>query len=131
MPVAKSKNETALNATVRLLPLWGYTAITAANAEDALDALEKAAVAPVMATLDYRLPGAWNGVELYSKICRRHSSVLPSIPVTGDSSIKRLQEVQACGLPLLHKPINTDKLHRLMIEIEASQREHHRESLQI
>ena len=115
-------NVSVLNATVHLLQLWGYQVLTAANADDALDVVIQAAQAPFMAILDYRLPGESNGVELHAELCRTLGRNLPGILVTGDSSIKRLQEVQACDLPLLHKPINTNELHRLVVDIEAQQR---------
>ena len=108
-------NPTVLKATVHLLQLWGYEVITASNAKDALDIISRVDRVPFMAVLDYRLPGEWNGVQLYDEICRVLGRELPSILITGDSSVKRLRDVEACGLPLLHKPIDTNQLHRLIL----------------
>ncbi|MCB1829024.1 MAG: PAS domain S-box protein [Gammaproteobacteria bacterium] len=105
-------DEHVVKASTKLLELWGYRVLPAADAIQALALCKHHGAAIEMALLDYRLPDGWTGVRLAAKIREVLGRNLPSLLLTGDTSAQQLQDVYSSGLPLLHKPIDPDELHR-------------------
>lgn len=107
---------TVLKATQRLLDQWGYRTCCTASAIQALNLVRQGKHKFAVALLDYRLPENWNGVKLYSEIKAVLGYELPGILLTGDTSVDQLREVQESGLPILHKPVDTAELYRLIMD---------------
>lgn len=105
-----------LNATRHLLDQWGYKATCVATAEEALETVAIDSTKFSFALLDYRLPNDWNGVRLFTELRNLLGRELPSILLTGDTSVDELREVKDSGLPVLHKPIDTSELYQLMLQ---------------
>lgn len=101
-----------VNASVKLLELWGYRVLIAMDAIQALALCKHHGEEIDMALLDYRLPDGWTGIRLIARIRQELGRELPGILVTGDTSAKELQDVYTSGLPLLHKPIDPEELYR-------------------
>ena len=107
-------DQAVLSATRSLLDAWGYDAICAAGAEDALKLIAQREDMPSVALLDYRLPNGWNGTRLLHEIRSVLGHDLPGILLTGDTAVNQLREVQESGVPILHKPVDTAQLYRFI-----------------
>ncbi len=102
------------DATGMLLEVEGYHVQTARDGNEAFSKIQ-GGLRPDMIISDYRLPGM-NGVEVVRHIRDLAGNDVPSILVTGDTS---LNEIVAAGLPscaVLHKPINSEHLISLIRE---------------
>ena len=56
---------------------------------------------------DYRLTGALNGLDLIAAIARRHPAPAPAAAlITGDLNPALMAEADACGVPMLLKPVD-------------------------
>jgi len=107
-------DETVLDATVCLLQIWGFRALPAPDAGKALELARNHGEQITFAVMDYQLPESWNGVELHRQLERTIGRKLNALLVTGDTSVQRLKEVAISGLGVLHKPIDTAELYRLI-----------------
>ena len=110
-----------LNATKKLLEALHYDAIFAANAEEVMELVKRHGANLRMALLDYRLAGGWDGIQLLKIVREILNRELPAVLISGDTSIDRLKQVQASGLPLLHKPIDPAVLRRHMDEMMSGE----------
>src|SRR5262245_29837912 len=63
---------------------------------------------------DLRLRQHENGIDTVRRLRTRLGDV-PALLVSGDTAPERLLEAQSSGLPLLHKPVSTDKLTEAML----------------
>jgi|AGTN01.3.fsa_nt_gi PAS domain S-box len=104
-----------------LLESWGHMVLAAASADDALAKLSKWGRSPDLVIADYRLQNGNTGGEAIAQIEQslKPQARLPAIIVTGDTAPERLQQAQALGYGLLHKPVRADALRRAMDEALA------------
>lgn len=95
-----------------LLESWGHIVLTAASAEDALRRLSEWGRVPDMVVADYRLENGDTGGQAIARVevHLRCEAKLPAIILTGDTAPERLQQAQALGYGLLHKPVQADAL---------------------
>ncbi|MCP3866656.1 MAG: PAS domain S-box protein [Gammaproteobacteria bacterium] len=114
-------DELVLNASSQLLMIWGFNVLCAQSAEEALELVARHREESLLAILDYRLPNGWNGVRLYSELQIIAGRPLPGILVTGDTAASQLREVKASGLPVLHKPVDSQELFRFIKLVIESQ----------
>lgn len=84
----------------------GLHVVAAADAQEALALLAGQAVSCVVS--DVRMPGM-NGIEL-ARHLRRWKPDLPVLLVTGYHDPAALEEVQALGVPVYHKPLRPQTL---------------------
>lgn len=110
-------DQAVLNATKMLLCTFGYDAIGAASAEEALDWIKQRGNHVDLVLLDYRLPNRWDGVRLIQSIRTASDREVSAVLLTGDTSVKRLQEVRRSGIPVLHKPFDPTELLRFIEEV--------------
>lgn len=89
-----------------LLESWGFSVSRAGSIEEAEQENERASIGLIIA--DYRLRQASTGAEAIRRITR--TSNVPALLITGDTAPQRIQEAQAAGYPLLHKPIRPQQL---------------------
>ena len=64
---------------------------------------------------DFRLRQHENGIETVRRLRARIGRDVPALLVTGDTAAERLREAQESGLPLLHKPVATEKLREALL----------------
>lgn len=103
-----------------LLESWGHVVLAAASAEDALSMLPAWGRSPELIIADYRLQNGNTGGEAIAQVEQGlRLSKLPAIIITGDTAPERLQQAQALGHGLLHKPVRADSLRRAMDEALA------------
>ena len=92
-----------------LLTQWGMPHRTAASAKDLIDALP-AGVSPALIISDHRLRDGETGLTAVSRLRQAFGAHIPAMLVTGDTAPERLEEVEASGLMVLHKPVGNARL---------------------
>ena len=99
-----------------LLGSYGCKVVYGATAARVGERLLQRELVPDAILADYRLRNGQTGVEEVERLRRLLRRDPPAILLTGDTEPSRLSEVQASGLPLLHKPIGADALLRALGE---------------
>lgn len=100
-----------------ILELSGHSCQIVASAEQALAALHGRAFAGVIT--DLRLPGL-SGLELLNHL-RREGNAIPLILVSAFASDAVVEQAQAAGaLGVLNKPVNLERLQRLVAELSTN-----------
>ncbi|UEM23115.1 PAS domain S-box protein [Skermanella mucosa] len=90
---------------------WGYEVVIAASEAEAMDLLSELDRAPDIIISDYRLRAGRTGIEAIRHIRARYGNrPIPSLLITGDTAPERLQEAEASGYRLLHKPVSSSTL---------------------
>lgn len=93
-----------------LLESWGFTAVTAATANEAMQSLSEANRTPDLVIADYLLQQGEKGSHAIRDIQRRWGEDIPGLLLTGDVEPQRLKEAAASGFQVVHKPIQPDRL---------------------
>jgi two-component system, sensor histidine kinase len=89
-----------------VLENWGYTVITATSEAETMIQLEGRQHGPDLIIADYRLRLGRTGIQAIRNIRAHYGNrPIPSILITGDTDPDRLQEAEASGYRLLHKPV--------------------------
>lgn len=91
---------------------WGCEMLITESAEEAIEKLVRA---PDVIIADYRLREGRTGYDAIQKVRAHFRQRIPGIVITGDTAPERLREARSSGCPLLHKPVNPDKM-RAMVE---------------
>jgi light-regulated signal transduction histidine kinase (bacteriophytochrome)/ActR/RegA family two-component response regulator len=89
---------------------WGYRAISAASASEAMDRLSAEAEPPNFVIADYRLENQLTGTQAVELLRGRFNTTLPGIIITGDTNPERVREAARSGLSVLFKPIDPTAL---------------------
>lgn len=105
-----------------LIKSWGFSAVTAASAQEAMQQLAKENRAPDLVIADYQLQQGHKGSNAIRDIQRRWGDSIPGLLLTGDIEPVRLKEAAASGYQVIQKPIQPDKLKSVVAEqIESSE----------
>lgn len=114
-----------------LLESWGHIVLSAASAEDALRRLPGWGRVPDLVIADYRLQNGDTGGQAIARVevHLRPVAKLPAIILTGDTAPERLQQAQALGHGLLHKPVQPDALHKIIDDALARGARAHRRAV--
>ena len=102
-----------------LLQQWGYEVICAADKEEALSLLGQQNRIPDGIIADYRLRDYKTGIEVVHAIHAEYNKIIPTLIVTGDSSVDKLREVNNSGFQVLHKPVAPIKLRAFLRHIQS------------
>jgi CheY-like chemotaxis protein len=85
---------------------------------DAKQALDSADIADADVYIsDFRLPGEMNGIEMLNAIQDRAHRNIAGIVVTGDTSSKKLQDLDAVEWLVLHKPVEPQTLLAAILSV--------------
>jgi CheY-like chemotaxis protein len=84
--------------------------VVAATDQEAEEKLSGLSRAPDVIIADYRLRDNRTGVQAIERLRARFGRDIPGVIVSGDIAPERLQEAQAGGHTLLHKPVAPAKL---------------------
>lgn len=103
--------------TLQLLRDWGCQGMGAESIEEALILAQ--GQCPDLVISDYRLRQQRTGAEAIAILRSVHGARLPALLITGDTAPERLTEAQASGIPLLHKPVSTNELYRIVTALLA------------
>lgn len=98
--------ETVRNAMALLLQDWGWEVMLARDAAVALARMEH--VRPDLLLVDFRMAGG-DGIELIEQVRARYGPQRILL-ITGEPLSARLQDARAAGLPILHKPVDGERL---------------------
>jgi signal transduction histidine kinase len=93
-----------------LLTRWGCQVITANSPDEAMGRLVANVQKLDLLVIDYRLPENVSGIEVARNIQTHLGYPVAVLIITGDTGPERLQEADASGYPLLHKPVQPAKL---------------------
>lgn len=110
-----------LQSMRHVLEAHGCEVLLAESARDALRVMALAARTPDAILSDYRLRDELNGVDAVAAIRESLGFDVPAVIVTGDTSPERLREVKGTGLELLHKPVASDELCRVLGRLLAGE----------
>lgn len=102
------------DAMQAMLPGWGCQVVAGESPSEVLSVLERSPRAPDVIVADYRFGPGTNGLEAVATLRRSLGAEIPALILTGDTAPERFQEVEAAGLPLLHKPVQPAKLRALL-----------------
>jgi PAS domain S-box-containing protein len=105
--------------TLQLLSDWGCQGMAAESIEEALSLTQ--GQRPDLIVSDYRLRQQHTGAEAIAILRAVHGAQLPALLITGDTAPERLAEAQASGIPLLHKPVSTGELYRVLTMLLADE----------
>ncbi|HLB78895.1 MAG TPA: response regulator, partial [Dongiaceae bacterium] len=112
--VAIDDDPVQLAALGALFRRWGCEVVAAASAAEALARLGKAGRTPDAIVADYRLRGSVTGAEAIAALRAKLGAPVPGMILTGDTEPARLIEARASGFELLHKPVDPDRLRRVL-----------------
>jgi CheY-like chemotaxis protein len=93
-----------------LLTRWECRVITAATPVEAELKLAANDQKIELLIIDYRLPNNVSGIEVARQMQNHLGYPVAALIITGDTGPERLQEADASGYPLLHKPVQPAKL---------------------
>ncbi len=110
-------DETVRAAMADLLASWGCWCELAASAEEAVALLGH--FEPDVMLSDYRLRSHRTGLEAVAAVRQKLGWELPAAIITGDTAPERLREAAGISLPLLHKPVPSDRLQGMLAELWA------------
>ena len=92
----------------------GCEVLAAESARDALRVIALADRSPDVVLSDYRLRDGLNGVDAIEAVRESLERDVPAVIVTGDTSPERLKEARRTDLELLHKPVSSEELCRVL-----------------
>jgi signal transduction histidine kinase/CheY-like chemotaxis protein len=87
-----------------ILSKWGFNVALTDSIETATDQIEEGEIPDIILS-DFRLRHNTTGIETIEKIRALTKSNIPALLISGDTDPERIQEAQAAGIILLHKPI--------------------------
>ena len=95
-----------------LLGQWGCCVLTAANLEEAVEALGDEPPAVILA--DYHLDHEVTGWEVAQALRERFARDIPVVMITADRSDECRQALQGFGVPVLNKPVKAGKMRSVL-----------------
>ncbi len=107
-------------AMSNILEEWGCQTITAGSADEAFEIMSDIDEQPDVVIVDLRLRGGESGLDVIDAFCQAFSSPFSSLILTGDIEASRLQEVHASGLPIMHKPCDTQALYHFLNDVSRN-----------
>jgi PAS domain S-box-containing protein len=107
-----------VDATLMLLETEQVSVLTAGDGDTALDHISNGAQPDILIT-DFRLPG-YNGIELVKRLRTALGRELPVVMMTGDTSAQDFSRAQLSNCTLLHKPVDTNDLLRLIYAVNLN-----------
>ena len=106
-----------LNASRAVLERNGSFVFTAASGDEAISQLSHSRRVPDLIICDHRLRAGETGIEVIDAIREEFNKDIPAILITGDTAPERIRDMQASGIPILHKPIQEKELLSAMVEL--------------
>jgi CheY-like chemotaxis protein len=100
-----------------LLQSWGYSVITAGSGAEILERVAAHPEVPRLIVCDYRLRDNETGSTVIERLRSEYNDEIPAMLITGDTAPDRLQEAQASGYLLLHKPVPDGKLREAIAQL--------------
>jgi len=103
-----------------LLEGWGFKVIVAGSFDEMVPLLASCPDRPQLIICDYRLRAHEDGIRVIDRLRSEYNDdEIPGMLITGDTAPDRLQEAQASGLLLLHKPVSNSRLRASITHLMA------------
>ncbi len=112
-------DEAILAAMVELFDHWNVALAAGEDAEQVRNELQVLGRAPDLILCDYRLRDGQTGIEAVQLLRDAFGAQIPAALLTGDTAPETIQEIQAVGLPVLHKPLKPAKLRAFLSHLLA------------
>lgn len=103
-----------LQAAAHVVETWGYRAVSAKCATEALRVFGNLRCSPDLIIADFWLPEGNDGLDAIAEIRRDLGADIPAVIITGDISDEVAKAVRAAGHDVLHKPISPRELQALL-----------------
>jgi signal transduction histidine kinase len=110
-------DEIVLHANSLMLEMQGYHVIPVLDAEAAFDTIATGQQQPKIIISDYRLPGAYTGLELINELRTRAGWKIPAIILTGDITLSDDEEFLPDKSLLVKKPVSAEKLQQVINQL--------------
>jgi len=91
--------------------------ITAGSGAEILERVAAHREVPRLIVCDYRLRDNETGSAVIERLRSEYNDEIPGMLITGDTAPDRLQEAQASGYLLLHKPVPDGKLREAIAQL--------------
>lgn len=98
----------------KLLTQWGCKVHDGELPHEVLKPMADAGTRPDLLICDYRLPQGLTAIDGIRQLHELWDNKIPTLVLTGDTAPRTLQEIQASGALLLHKPIAPARLRSIM-----------------
>ena len=108
------------DAMSMFLAISGIDSVSAADGDDALSLCD-GGFRPDIILSDYRLPRE-NGVVVVARLRKTLGSDIPVIMMTGDTSLRHIEDQKIANLIIIQKPVDPDALIGLIHEEASRQR---------
>ena len=109
-----------LEAMVGMFDLWGIPMAAGEDAEQVRRDLEELGQKPSVILSDYRLREGRTGIEAIGLLRATFGDDIPAALLTGDTAPETIAAIDACGLPVLHKPFKPAKLRAFLAHLLAT-----------
>lgn len=106
-----------------LLTNWGCLVLAVGSVKEAVAVLADYEYPPDAILADYRLRDHSTGTEAVATIRALYDSEISALIISGDTTVDRLKEANASGLPVLHKPFEPAQLRTYLGSIARKIRE--------
>jgi signal transduction histidine kinase/CheY-like chemotaxis protein len=103
------------DGTVRVLSQWGCEARAGGTVADVRRAFDHGH-SPDAMIVDFRLSDGVDGIAAIAELQQAFGPV-PAVLVSGESTASELARIQACGVPLLHKPVAPARLRSVLTHL--------------
>lgn len=98
-------NEAIRHSLAELLNEWGCRVTTADDLETAIEITKNYDKDFQLIITDYRLPDGKTGSDVIQAVHDIQENNIPSIIITGDTSVDRIKDAERSSTMLLHKPV--------------------------
>jgi CheY-like chemotaxis protein len=105
-----------LDSLEAILTEWGYEALTATDADQAVAEIRKAGRRPDIVIADYRLREGRTGMEAIRDIRALFDQRIPGLILTGETDLEFQRTAAAHGLGIAHKPVTPSQLGRVLAQ---------------
>jgi CheY-like chemotaxis protein len=110
-----------LESLEAILTEWGYQAIVAVSAEEAVAQIQELGRRPDIVIADYRLRDGHTGTEAILAVRAMFDHPIPGLILTGETDLKFLRECAGHDVGIAHKPVMPSQLsHALDQQLNAA-----------
>lgn len=102
------------------LQMSGIEVLVAQSAADAVADLATVDRVPDVIIADYRLDKSELGIDAFGVIRKAVGVHVPGILITGDTSPLIIQDAQASGIRILHKPVRPETIRKVITSVLES-----------
>ncbi len=113
-------DQIARDSMATLLKVWNCRQVHAfGSVEACIREMEDSSWQPDALIVDYRLREGSTGVDAIKAVCELLDHDIPALIVTGDTAPERIEEAEASGYPLLHKPVDPNQLRDFLSNLNV------------